>query len=118
MLPYISLAERLGAFLAQAVEGNLEEISLRYSGRIAEWKTDLIRNAAIKGLFNQLPAEKANLVNAAAPLKERGIKVLEIKKPEASGGGAGNVLSTFAKTNSEEKVVKNALVDGSRPPVL
>jgi len=118
MLPYISLAERLGAFLAQAVEGNLEEISLRYSGRIAEWKTDLIRNAAIKGLFNQLPADKANLVNAASLAKERGIKVLEIKKPEASGGGAGNVLSIFAKTNSEEKVVKGAVLHGSSPRLL
>src|SRR5881398_1528572 len=118
MLPYISLAERLGAFLAQAVEGNLEEISLRYSGRIAEWKTDLIRNAAITGLFNQLPAEKANLVNAASLAKERGIKVQEIKKPEASGGGAGNVLSIFVKTNSEEKVVKGAVLHGSSPRLL
>src|SRR5438105_3017520 len=118
MLPYIALAERLGAFLAQAVEGNLEEISLRYSGRIAEWKTDLIRNAAITRLVNQLPAEKANLVNAASLAKERGIKVLEIKKPEASGGGAGNVLSIFVKTNSEEKVVKGAVLHGSSPRLL
>jgi D-3-phosphoglycerate dehydrogenase / 2-oxoglutarate reductase len=118
MLPYISLAERLGAFLAQAVEGNLEEISLRYSGRIAEWKTDLIRNAAIQGLFNQLPSEKANLVNAASLAKERGIKVLEIKKPEASGGGAGNVLSIFVKTNLEEKVAKGAVLHGNSPRLL
>src|SRR5438477_6466795 len=41
MQPYIALAERLGAFVAQAVEGGVEEISLRYSGRIAEWKTEL-----------------------------------------------------------------------------
>jgi D-3-phosphoglycerate dehydrogenase / 2-oxoglutarate reductase len=34
--PYIALAERLGAFLAQASEGTLEEISLRYSGHISE----------------------------------------------------------------------------------
>ena len=39
--PYIVLAERLGAFLAQVSEGTLEEISLRYSGHIAEWKTEL-----------------------------------------------------------------------------
>ena len=34
--PYIVLAERLGAFLAQVSEGTLEEISLRYAGHIAE----------------------------------------------------------------------------------
>src|SRR5438477_4680132 len=38
MEPYIVLAERLGAFLAQASDGNVEEISIRYSGHIAEWK--------------------------------------------------------------------------------
>src|SRR5262249_49645061 len=41
MQPYISLAERMGAFLAQVSEGTIEEIALRYSGHIAEWKTEL-----------------------------------------------------------------------------
>src|SRR5439155_20409569 len=40
--PYILLAERLGAFLAQTAEGTLEEISLRYSGHISQWKTELV----------------------------------------------------------------------------
>jgi len=51
--PYIVLAERLGAFLAQVSDGTLEEISIRYSGHIAESKTELIRNAAIKGILNE-----------------------------------------------------------------
>src|SRR5205807_2818844 len=38
--PYIVLSERLGGFLAQAAVGSLQEVSLRYSGRMAEWKTD------------------------------------------------------------------------------
>src|SRR5438445_519604 len=66
MHPYIVLAERMGAFLAQISEGTMEEISLRYSGHIAEWKTELIRNAAIKGVLNQALEEKADLVNAAS----------------------------------------------------
>src|SRR5436190_7175894 len=53
MSPYILLAEKLGAFVAQAApQSSLEEIELRYSGRIAGWKTALIRNAAIKGVLN------------------------------------------------------------------
>ena len=91
--PYIVLAERLGSFLAQVSEGTLEEISLRYSGHIAEWKTDLIRNAAIKGILNEALEEKANLVNAAAIASSRGLRVHEARKPESSTGGAGSVLS-------------------------
>ena len=78
MQPYIVLAERMGAFLAQISEGSIEEISLRYSGHIAEWKTELIRNAAIKGILNQALEEKANLVNAASLADLRGLRVHEV----------------------------------------
>src|SRR5437762_13210529 len=54
MQPYIVLAERLGSFLAQAADGDLREISIRFSGGIAEWRTELMRNAAIKGVLSQL----------------------------------------------------------------
>ena len=64
MLPYIGLAERLGTFLAQSGENGVEEIGIAYSGEISEWKTDLIRNAAVAGVLNQMAHEKANLVNA------------------------------------------------------
>ena len=78
MQPYIALAERMGAFLAQISEGTIEEISLRYSGHIAEWKTELIRNAAIKGILNQALEEKANLVNAVSIANSRGLAVHEV----------------------------------------
>ena len=82
MLPYIALGERLGAFLAQSGEGGVEEMTLSYSGEIAEWKTALIRNAAVAGALNQLAHahERANLVNAASAAEERGIRLTERKK--------------------------------------
>ena len=89
MQPYIVLAERMGSFLSQVSEGSIEEISIRYGGHIAEWKTELIRNGAIKGILNQALEEKANLVNAATIAEERGLRVLESHKPKSSTGGAG-----------------------------
>ena len=118
MQPYIILAERMGAFLAQISEGSLEEISIRYRGHIAEWKTELIRNAAIKGILNQALEEKANLVNAAAIAHERGLRVLESQKEKASTGGTGSVLSIFLKTASEEHMVKGAVLHGHAPRLL
>src|SRR5262249_14909645 len=109
---------RLGAFLAQASDGNLEEISIRYSGHLAEWKTDLIRNAAIKGILNQALEEKANLVNAAAIADSRGLRVHETRKQKASTGGAGSVLSIFLKTTAEEHLVKGAVLHGHAPRLL
>jgi D-3-phosphoglycerate dehydrogenase len=118
MQPYIVLAERMGAFLAQISEGSIEEISLRYSGHIAEWKTELIRNAAIKGILNQALEEKANLVNAASLAETRGLRVHETHKAKASTGGAGSVLSIFLKSSTEEHMVKGAVLRGTAPRLL
>jgi D-3-phosphoglycerate dehydrogenase len=108
--PYIVLADRLGSFLAQVSEGALEEISLRYSGHIAEWKTELIRNAAIKGILNEALEEKANLVNAAAIADSRGLRVHEAREAKGSIGGMGSMLSIRMKTQTEEHVVRGAVL--------
>jgi D-3-phosphoglycerate dehydrogenase / 2-oxoglutarate reductase len=118
MQPYIVLAERLGAFLAQASEGTIEEISVRYSGHIAEWKTELVRNAAIKGILNQALEEKANLVNAETIASSRGLRIHEAHKPKSSTGGAGSVISIMLKTSKEERLVRGAVLHGHAPRLL
>ncbi len=117
--PYIELAERLGSFLAQVGprDANLEEIGVRYSGRIAEWKTDLIRNAAIKGVLNQFAPDSANLVNAAGVAKDRGIRVEESKKADTSGGAA-NVLTLTLKTTQSVQEAKGTVLRGDSNRLL
>ena len=112
MQPYIALAGKLGAFLADIASGSVQEISIRYTGRICEWKTELIRNAAIQGVLNQRIAERANIVNAATIAQERGIQVHENRKEQPSGG-AGDVISLYLKTASDEHVVKGTVLRGS-----
>jgi D-3-phosphoglycerate dehydrogenase / 2-oxoglutarate reductase len=115
--PYIVLAERMGAFLAQVSEGTLEEIFLRYSGQIAEWKTELIRNAGVKGILNQGLEEKVNLVNSASMAASRGLRVTEERKAKVSGGSE-NVLTIVLKTSQEEHMVKGAVLHGHAPRLL
>jgi D-3-phosphoglycerate dehydrogenase len=107
--PYVTLAERLGSFIAQISGSSLEEISIGYSGHIAEWKTELIRNAAIKGILNVAVEEKANLVNAASLAASRGLAVREERKSKATGG-AGSVLTVSIKTQKETHTVKGAVL--------
>jgi len=113
--PYIVLAERLGSFLAQISEGALEEISLRYSGAIAEWKTELIRNAAIKGILNQALEEKANLVNASAIASARGLRVREASKGKSPTEGVGSTVSIRVQTQREEHRVKGGVLHARAP---
>src|SRR5215471_17334482 len=109
MQPYIALAEKLGAFLANLVSGSIQEISIRYGGRIAEWKTDLIRNAAIQGVLNQRIAERANVVNAAAIAQERGVQVHENKTSAVAGSASGDVITVLLRTTTDERQVRGGV---------
>ena len=65
--PYIEMAERLGHFLSHATQGNLENIQITYTGRIATGKTDLIRNAAIAGIFADTEAAALPIASTPPP---------------------------------------------------
>jgi len=101
--PYIALAERMGAFLSQATDGNVEGISLEYRGQLAEWKTDLVRNAAVMGILNRTLEEKGQRGECRVHCrKPRGLP--SWKRAKAKGrGGAGNVLSVTLRTKSTER---------------
>ncbi len=117
--PYTVLAERLGSFLAQISSGALEEIWLSYSGRLSEWKTELIRNAAIQGILNESLEERANLVNAFAIASSRGLRVHEERKTHSASGGAGSVLGLTVKAGQrEEHAATGAVLRGREPRLL
>jgi D-3-phosphoglycerate dehydrogenase len=120
MQPYIALAEKLGAFLANVVPGagSIQEISIRYTGRIADWNTELIRNAAIQGVLNQHATEHANVVNAAAIAQERGIQVHESKKDKQDDSGKGDAISVVLKTTGDERQVRGGVMRGNSPRLL
>src|SRR6201996_9622154 len=95
--PYIEMAARLGQLLGHeagaGVEGDglgsVESISLTYNGRLAQLKTELIRNAAIEGVLHG--ADGINRINAAAAATERGIRVVEEKREHVTGGAAATL---------------------------
>lgn len=115
--PYIEMAAKLGMFLADAMgsdgAGNLESLTLNYNGRIAQLKTDLLRNAAIAGLLHGSSGfEGVNRINAAAAAAERGIR-LEENKREYLPGGTGATLRLIAHTASGESAVTGTVLHGS-----
>ena len=89
--PYIEMAFRLGQLLGHSAGsgsseqgGSVESISLTYNGRLAQLKTDMIRNAAIAGVLHG--ADGVNRINASAAAAERGIRVQEDKREHIAGG--------------------------------
>jgi D-3-phosphoglycerate dehydrogenase len=120
--PYIEMAERLGRFLSHATPGNLENIQISYSGRIAQGKTDLIRNAAIAGIFAGSEDDHeqevvANRINAATIAAERGVRIQEDKK-EFTAGGAGSVLKLILHSSDGESSASATVLHGTSPRLL
>jgi D-3-phosphoglycerate dehydrogenase len=115
MAPYIEMAERLGRFLAHGAQGNLEGIRLSYSGRLAEGKTELIRNAALSGVLAD--SDAVNRINASAIAQERGLRVHEDKKPVASGG-AGNVLKITLHFSAGDSTGSATVLHGNSPRLI
>ncbi len=107
--PFIALGGKLGAFLAQIIDGRAEQVTLRYIGAISRWKTELIRNSVLMGILNEALAGKANLVNAASLAGERGLQFSEIRK-DRSEGGAANVLAVEIKSGSESHEMRGTVL--------
>ena len=73
--PYINLAERMGLFVGQLTEGGLTQVTVEYSGEVANLKQEPITLAALKGLLTPTLQENVNYVNAPLIAKDRGIDV-------------------------------------------
>jgi D-3-phosphoglycerate dehydrogenase len=110
--PYIDMAARLGAFLSATADGNVESIALIYRGRLAQGKTDLVRNAAIQGVLAH--SENVNRINAAAVAEERGIRLHESKLE--NGGAAGVTLTLH--TRGAETTATATVLHGRQPRLL
>ena len=120
--PYIDMAERLGLFLSHATPGNLESIQIVYAGRLAQGKTDLIRNAALCGVLANTEGDAeqstlANRINAAALAQERGIRVQEEKK-EFTSGGTGSTLKLVLHSSDGDVSASATVLHGNSPRLL
>lgn len=113
--PFVDLAERLGTFLAHATPGNLENMAIAYSGRLATGKTELIRNAVLAGVLKD--SENVNHINAFSIAEERGLRVQEDKKEFASGG-AGSVLKLVLHSADGDASGSATVLHGNAPRLL
>jgi D-3-phosphoglycerate dehydrogenase len=71
----------------------VEGISLTFNGRLAQLKTDLLRNAAIAGILHG--ADGVNRINATAAAADRGIRVQEEKREHVPGGTGATLRLTI-----------------------
>jgi D-3-phosphoglycerate dehydrogenase / 2-oxoglutarate reductase len=72
--PYLSLAESLGRFQAQLVDGAVREVRIEYAGEIVDVDAAPVTRAFLAGLLRDVSA-RVNAVNAFLIAEERGIAI-------------------------------------------
>ena len=101
--PYLQLAEKIGSFHSQIVEGQISAIKIHYSGTLFQ-KEDVtpITVALQKGLLSPVLTE-VNYVNAPFLIKQRGISVTETKSD--SQADFANLMTVTVTTDRGDTVL-------------
>ncbi|MDR3048588.1 MAG: phosphoglycerate dehydrogenase [Elusimicrobiota bacterium] len=116
MAPYIELAEKIGSFQGQTLEGGIESVELKYAGNIAAFSTNPMTVAYLQGLLSHILHTKVNLVNAAVFAKERNIKITELKDHEAAD--YAGLITAKIKTDAGEKQISATLFSATNPRIV
>lgn len=77
LMPYITLAEKMGKIASARLGGNFNEVKITYRGRLASKDTAYVARALLKGLLETILGANINLVSSMPIAKQRGIKIEE-----------------------------------------
>jgi D-3-phosphoglycerate dehydrogenase len=114
--PYINLADKMGSFSAQLVEGRFLELNIVYSGDIIQYDTSPLTMALAKGILYPILKETVNFINAVSLAKERGIKIQEAKSSKE--GEFVNLIQLEIKTDKETRKIFGTLSSNKQPRIV
>lgn len=113
--PAMDLAERLGAFVGQALPGKVERIELGLYGEFRELDTKPILPAAVAGVL-RASAAGVTVVNALQAAKERGIEIVE--STSSAPLSFSNLVALRLKTSEAELSVAGTLFGRNHPRLV
>ncbi|MBI2554610.1 MAG: phosphoglycerate dehydrogenase [Candidatus Rokubacteria bacterium] len=114
--PYLTLAEKMGRFLAQLAEGRMKQVRLEYAGEVAGLATSVLTVTFLKGLLDVILEEKVSDVNAPYLAKARGIKVVETSTAESED--YASLLAAELQTNKGSWRVAGTLFHKREPRIV
>src|SRR5207244_3404439 len=104
--PYLELAESLGRFQAQLVDGAVREVRLDFAGELVELDAAPVTRGFLAGLLRDVSA-RVNVVNAFLIAEERGIKVTT--SYVRSRTGSGPAIRTCIVTDTTEQTLAGSV---------
>jgi D-3-phosphoglycerate dehydrogenase len=103
--PYLSLAESLGRFQAQLVDGAVRGVRLEFAGELVETDAAPVTRAFLAGLLRDVSA-RVNVVNAFVIAEERGISVTT---SYVRGSNAASAMRTSVMSATGEQTASGSV---------
>jgi D-3-phosphoglycerate dehydrogenase len=111
LTPFIDLAERLGRFLTQLEPGILGSLELTAHGPIADHDPSYMQAAAVKGLLDNVVAQRINLVNARHIARQRGLTLSE-RQQRHHTERYENMLTLTVSNGERNRQVRGSVLQG------
>lgn len=105
--PFLNLAEKLGQFQAQLLNGRVNQVEITYSGDLAKYEVTPVTTIFLKGLLDPILQETVNFVNAPIVAKNRGINVTQTTSEQV--GDYSNLITVKVVTDKGERVLAGTL---------
>jgi D-3-phosphoglycerate dehydrogenase len=110
LAPYINAASYAGKLATQLAQGQLQNITLRYEGEIANYDTNILKAGCLVGILSPISEERVNLVNANLLATQRGLKITEQKGPAVEQ--YGSLVTVEIETSQGKTVISAAHMRG------
>lgn len=114
--PFLELAEKIGKFQAQLLNGRLERIEVTYGGDIAKYEVNPITATLVKGILDPILQENVNFVNANIVARDRGIVVAQTTQDV--NHNYSNIITVKVVTDQGERTLSGTLFLGNDPRVV
>ena len=114
--PFVQLANKLGALLAQLATGRTHGVSIRYYGTLATGDNEPLVGAVLTGLFRTMLSEVVTPINARAVTEARGIEVVESRSSRARD--FPSLLSVKLHTSEGDLWVEGAIFEHGGPRLV
>ncbi|MCH8096519.1 MAG: phosphoglycerate dehydrogenase [Proteobacteria bacterium] len=117
LMPYMQLAEQLGAFAGQLIRTGVKSATIEYQGHVAELNTRPLTAVVLKGLLTPLlELASVNMVNAPVIARERNIDVTEIKQERATD--YQTLIRLTIETEKRKRSFSGTLFGGDKPRIV
>jgi D-3-phosphoglycerate dehydrogenase len=116
--PFASLAEKMGRFAIQLVQGRLISVECIYGGELSSLGGSMkfVTRLALKGLLDPILQQPVNIVNAEFIARERGITVSETVTQESLG--FKNLITIRIRTDKTDETVSGSVFFKGRSRIV